>query len=172
MTLQAHIDKPFPPTPLPTIQGEQLVLGQPAPGQWQLVVVYRGLHCPICKKYLAQLQEMKADFDAMNVQIVAVSTDGQDKAEKFRTEVGLSFPVAYDLDIAKARELGLYISSPLSSAETDQDFAEPGLFLIRPDGGLHFSEVSSTPFCRPDLNMIKMGVGYILNKGYPARGTA
>ncbi|MFN2327911.1 MAG: redoxin domain-containing protein [Chromatocurvus sp.] len=114
---------------------------------------------------------MKADFSKMDVQIVAVSTDPEEKARKFAVESGLDIEVAYGLSLEQARALGLYISTPLCDAETDKLFAEPGLFLIRPDGGLHFVEISSAPFCRPDLAMIKMGVGVIQNKDYPARGT-
>jgi len=170
MSTKAKIDKPFPALSLQTLSGKSLVLGQPPQGQWQLLVMYRGLHCPICKQYLGQINDMKADFDQMNVQIVAVSTDPEEKAKTFASEMGLDFEVAYGLGIDQARDLGLYISSPLSSAETDQPFAEPGLFFIRPDGGLHFGEVASAPFCRPDLEMIKMGIGFIQKKDYPARG--
>ncbi len=171
MSTQTSIDKPFPTISLQTLSGKSLALGQPPQGQWQLLVIYRGLHCPICKKYLSQLNDMKADFDKMNVQIVAVSTDPEDKAKKFAAELGLDFEVAYGLSIDQARDLGLYISTPMDSTETDQPFAEPGMFFIRPDGGLHFGEVASAPFCRPDLEMIKMGVGIIQEKDYPARGT-
>lgn len=171
MSTQAKIDKPFPAISLQTLSGKPLVLGQPAQGQWQLLVMYRGLHCPICKKYLGQINDMKADFDKLNVQIVAVSTDPEEKAKKFASELGLDFEVAYGLSIEQARDLGLYISSPMDNTETDQPFAEPGLFFIRPDGGLHFGEISSAPFCRPDLDMIKMGIGVIQDKDYPARGT-
>ncbi len=170
MSTLVKIDKPFPSLSLPTISGKSLVLGEPPQGQWQLLVMYRGLHCPICKKYLGQINDMKADFDKMNVQIVAVSTDPEEKAKTFADESGLEFEVAYDLSVDQARDLGLYISSPLDSAETDRPFAEPGMFFIRPDGGLHFSEVASVPFCRPDLEMIKMGIGVIQEKDYPARG--
>lgn len=171
MSTQAKIDKPFPEISLQALSGEALVIGRPPQGQWQLLVIYRGLHCPICKKYLGQLNEMKADFDKMNVQIVAVSTDPEEKAKKTASELGLDFEVAYGLSIDQARDLGLYISTPMDSTETDQPFAEPGMFFIRPDGGLHFDEVSSAPFCRPDLEMVKMGIGIIHEKDYPARGT-
>lgn len=170
MSTQTKIDKSFPEISLQTLSGKSLVLGQPPQGQWQMLVMYRGLHCPICKKYLGQLNEMKADFDKMNVQIVAVSTDPEEKAKKLASELALNFEVAYGLGIDLARDLGLYISNPLDSTETDQPFAEPGLFFIRPDGGLHFAEVSSAPFCRPDLEMIKMGIGIIQEKDYPPRG--
>ncbi|MFO7553351.1 MAG: peroxiredoxin-like family protein [Haliea sp.] len=166
-----HPGTDFPRIALPTIAGGSVTLGQPSSDQSQLIVVYRGLHCPICKKYLGQLNGMKSDFEAMCVQILAVSTDPKDKAEKFAAEVHLDIPVAYDLAIDQARELGLFISTPLSDQETDAPFAEPGVFFVRPDGSLHFSDVASAPFCRPDLEMIRKGVGYISEKGYPPRGT-
>ncbi|MFB9867981.1 peroxiredoxin-like family protein [Vreelandella sulfidaeris] len=170
MATHAKIDAAFPVISLNTLSGETLTLGQPPQGQWQMLVMYRGLHCPICKKYLGQVNDMKADFDKMNVQIVAVSTDPEEKAKKFADEVGLGFDVAYGLSTDQARELGLYISTPLDSAETDNPFAEPGLFFIRPDGGLHFAEIASAPFCRPDLEMIKKGIEIIQDKNYPPRG--
>jgi len=37
--------------------------------------------------------------------------------------------------------------------------------------GLHVSEVSSASFCRPDLEFLKMGVSYVVEKRYPPRGT-
>ncbi len=170
MSAHAKIDATFPAIALKTVTGETVTLGQPPQGQWQMLVMYRGLHCPICKKYLGQINDKKADFDNRNVQIVAVSTDPEEKAKQFADEVGLNFDVAYGLGIDQARDLGLYISTPLDSTETDQPFAEPGLFFIRPDGGLHFAEISSAPFCRPNLEMIKMGIATIQDKNYPPRG--
>lgn len=170
MSTQAKIDQPFPAISLPALGSQEVVLGRPSEGRWQMLVIYRGLHCPICKKYLSQLNEMKADFDQLNVQIVAASVDPEEKARKFANESDLKFEIAYGLSIDQARDLGLYVSTPLDSAETDRPFAEPGLFFIRPDGGLHFAEISSAPFCRPDLEMIKMGIGIIQEKNYPPRG--
>ncbi|MDI5891701.1 peroxiredoxin-like family protein [Halomonas rhizosphaerae] len=171
MSRQATIDTPFPDIYLQTLSGEALVLGRPPEGKWRMLVVYRGLHCPICKKYLSQINEMKADFDEMNVQVVAVSTDPEEKAKTFAAELDLDFEVAYGLGIDQARNLGLYISTPMDRTETDKPFTEPALFFLRPDGGLHFVEISSAPFCRPDLEMIKKGIGVIQEKDYPPRGT-
>lgn len=170
MSNDAQVDKPFPLTELKTLAGAEVTLGKPENDRWQLVAVYRGLHCPICKKYLGQLNALKGHFEKMNVDIIAVSTDPEEKAREFSDEVGLDVEVAYGLTLERARELGLYISTPMDSTETDQPFAEPGMFLIRPDGGLHLSEVSSAPFCRPDLEFIKMGVKQVVEKSYPARG--
>lgn len=40
-----------------------------------------GSSLPHLQKYLGQINDMKADFDNMNVQIVAVSTDPEEKAK-------------------------------------------------------------------------------------------
>ena len=38
---------------LPAVAGGEIEVG--GEGRWQLVVVYRGKHCPKCKGYLGQL---------------------------------------------------------------------------------------------------------------------
>ena len=40
-----------------------------------MIVAYRGLHCPICKSYLRELDRMKEDFDKRGVEVVVVSSD-------------------------------------------------------------------------------------------------
>ena len=39
----------FPKQTVARVGGGELVLGEPEGGHdWQMVVVYRGLHCPLC----------------------------------------------------------------------------------------------------------------------------
>lgn len=65
-----------------------MTLGKPRDDRWQLVVVYRGLHYPICKMYLGKLDAMKSDLEEMRVDIVIASTDPEEKARKFAEELG------------------------------------------------------------------------------------
>lgn len=65
----------------------------------------------------------------------------------------------------------LYISDPRSPQETDRPFAEPGLFLVNPQGNAQIIDVSNAPFARPDLQMILNGIKTIIEKSYPVRGT-
>ncbi|MEZ5741658.1 MAG: redoxin domain-containing protein [Burkholderiaceae bacterium] len=97
---------------------------------WRILMVYRGKHCPLCKRYFKQLNEMLADFESAGVAILAVSADPQDKAQADVEAEGWRFPVAYDLPLDDMRKLGLYISSPRSDQETDRPFAEPAMFVI------------------------------------------
>ena len=139
---------------------------------WQLIVVYRGKHCPICKHYLAGLKDLGAGYAAAKDEVVAVSGDPKEKAEAFMAEIQPNFPVGYGLSVADMRRLGLYVSNPRSPQETDRPFAEPGLFVVNPKGEAQIVDISNAPFARPDLAAILKGLQFIQEKGYPIRGTA
>jgi hypothetical protein len=145
---------PFPSLDWPAVGGGRV---NPAKGDgWRLLVVYRGRHCTLCKKYLATLNEMLDDFKA--------STESE--------ECGWKFPVGYELSVEQARQLGLYVSSPRSPQETDHPFAEPGVFVITPRGEVQIVDVSNAPFARPDLRSLLDGIRFVIEKDYPVRGTA
>lgn len=161
----------FPLTDVPQLGGGTLTLGAPRGGHdWQLVVVYRGLHCPLCKTYLARLQELEAEYNALGVDVVAVSGDPEAKAQAFAEEKELGIAIGYGLSVAQMRALGLYISDPRSPQETDQPFPEPGLFVINAAGKIQIVDVSNAPFARPDLASIAGGIKFIRGSDYPLRG--
>ncbi|MBM1815418.1 peroxiredoxin-like family protein [Pseudosulfitobacter pseudonitzschiae] len=163
---------PFPQIQMNTVGGGTRTLGKAHNGHdWQLVVVYRGLHCPICKRYLSQLQEMASAFYDQKVEVIVVSADPLEKAQKMVEEQALELPVAYDLSPEQMAQLGLYISDPRSPQETDRPFAEPGTFLVNGDGNLQIVDVSNAPFARPDLDALLRGITFVREKDYPVRGT-
>lgn len=139
---------------------------------WRVLVVYRGRHCPLCKKYLNGLNEMLGEFESAGIAVAAVSADTQEKAGAQATECGWKFPVGYGLSTPQMRELGLYISDPRSPEETDRPFAEPGLFAINPDGNVQIIDISNAPFARPDLKSLLGGLRFVIDKNYPVRGRA
>ena len=51
-------------------------------------------------------------------------------------------------------------------------FTEPGLFLVRPDRRLYYASVLSMPFGRPTVEDMLFGLGAVLARNFPARGTA
>lgn len=107
---------------------------------WKLVLVYRGKHCPLCAKQLAELKDHMADFTAAGVDVIAVSTDS-----------------------AEMQELGLFVSDPMSDAEADRPFSEPGLFIINEDGNTQFTAISNAPILRPEFASVLMGIGFVRN---------
>ena len=73
----------FPELVVKKLGGGEFKLGVPQNGAtWQMVVVYRGKHCPLCTKYLAKIHGMKEEFLSAGVDIVAVSADT--KREHYR----------------------------------------------------------------------------------------
>lgn len=163
---------PFPKTELLRLGGGTVTLGDPQGGRdWQLVVIYRGLHCPLCKKYLAQLEEMQAQFHDQGVDIVVASGDPEDKAQAMADEFAPTLPMGFGLSVAQMNALGLYVSDPRSPQETDRPFAEPGLFVVNGDGAIQMVDVSNAPFLRPDLDKVLGGITFIRANDYPIRGT-
>jgi peroxiredoxin len=162
----------LPKFTLPLISGGEVTLGQPEKkGHWQVVFIYRGLHCPVCKKYLTKIESLKDKFPATKTEIVAVSGDPQSKAKEMAEAAGVTFPVAYGLSINQMKELGLYISHPRSPKETDQPFPEPGMFAVNPEGKIQLIDISNTPFNRSDPDELVDTLKWIQENDYPIRGT-
>lgn len=157
---------------LPLVGGGEVTLGTPTNhGHWQVVIIYRGLHCPLCHRYLARLEELRDGFSKAGAELIALSGDPLEKAEAMIREHQLKFPVAYGLSIAQMQELGLYVSDPRNPEETDRPFAEPATFAVNGDGKLHLIEISNTPFNRADLAELLDTVEWIQENDYPIRGT-
>ncbi len=155
---------------LPKVGGGEVRIG--GRSGWHMVVVYRGKHCPLCRKYLKTLDGLLDEFRAADTAVVVISGDPKEKAESEAAEESWRFPVGYGLTTAQMRALGLYISEPRSPQETDRQFPEPGLFVINPEGKAQIIDISNAPFARPDLSAVLAGVKLVREKGYPIRGTA
>ncbi len=159
----------MPAITLKTLAGDEITTG--GSGAWRLLVVYRGKHCPLCKTYLARLEEVKGLYDELETEILLVSGDPKEKAAFCQQEWGINLPVAYGLSVEQMRTLGLYVSEPRSPQETDRPFAEPGVFLINPEGNIQVVDISNAPFARPDLEALSKGLAFVQKNGYPVRGT-
>lgn len=162
----------LPKINLSRVGGGAVTLGKPDKEEnWQLVFIYRGLHCPLCKKYLQRLESLKDKFLSTGAEVIAVSGDPKEKAVSMVDSIGLTFPVAYGLSIEQMKDLGLYISHPRSPEETDRPFAEPGMFAVNTEGKVHLIDISNTPFNRADLGELLETVEWIQENNYPIRGT-
>ena len=140
-----------------------------------MVVFYRGLHCPVCRTYIGELDKLQDDFGKRGVNVIALSSDTRERAEETRSKWGLkSVDLGYGLTIESARRWGLFVSTSRgvtsSGVEEPAEFNEPGLFLVRPDGTLYWSNVASMPFARPHFNEILQAIDFVIAKDYPARG--
>ncbi|KZN48437.1 redoxin domain-containing protein [Pseudoalteromonas luteoviolacea] len=172
-TDKLHAGSKFPKLPVTLFNDKTVTLGEPRSGfDWQLILVYRGKHCPLCTKYLNQLESHIASLAAINVDVIAVSGDSQAQLAEHQLQLDVQFDIAYGLSLTQMKELGLYISDPRSEQETDHHFAEPGLFVVNDEGNIQVIDISNNPFVRPELTALVNGLTWIRNpeNNNPVRG--
>jgi peroxiredoxin len=167
-------------TPLPGERAPKLtvdVLGGPGidlaadtPQNFSLTFFYRGLHCPICRTQLEELNGRIADFDAMGIKVYAISMDSKDRAERQKEEWKIDkLPIGYGLSEASARQWGLFISAKVKDPEPAR-FSEPGIAVLYPDGTIYALYLQNVPFARPTLDGLRDGLKFVIEKQYPIRG--
>jgi peroxiredoxin len=169
--------QPVPALSVETVGHGRWTLAERTPRSFTLVVVYRGLHCPICRPYLGELNRLLGDFNQRGVEALAVSTDDALRAGRAVADWKLdALTVGYGLSIEAARSWGLYVSTSRGQTSVGLEepplFAEPGIFLIRPDRTLYFASVQTMPFARPHFADMLPAIDYVIKNDYPARGEA
>jgi peroxiredoxin len=176
MILQSLMPRhPVPALNVPLVTGERFVLGATPGERFDLVVFYRGLHCPICAKYLLELERLVPEFEKRGVKVIAVSSDNEERgklmAEKVKAQ---SLRLAYGLSLKSARQWGLYISTSRGKTSIGIDepqlFSEPGVFIVKPDGTLYYGAVQTMPFARPPFQDLLGAIDFAIANDYPARG--
>jgi peroxiredoxin len=169
--------KPVPALELDTVGGARWSLAAQKPQNFTMVVFYRGLHCPVCRRYTSELNGMIGEFDKRGVSTVVTSNDTRERAQEAKEKWGLpNLTIGYGVPVEKSREWGLYVSTSrgMTSAGVEEPplFAEPGLFLVKPDGTLYWGCLSTMPFARPHFPEIAAAIDFVVSKNYPARGEA
>ena len=161
-----------PPLELPLAGGGRFRLADAAPGLFTMLVFNRGLHCPVCR---AQLSELNRRFDELaekEIDVVSISGESEQRALQMRDEWKIDkVPLAYGLSEAQMREWGLFVSRGITANEPGV-FNEPALFLISPDGSVYYESILSMPVGRPRLDDLLGGIDYWTAHDYPARGEA
>lgn len=164
-----------PALTLPLVGGGSFDLSTENSERGTVVCFYRGLHCPICATYLSELKRLADDFAERGVGVVAVSSDGEERAGLMAEKIKANkLRFAYDLPLNEARNWGLYISTSRGKTsigiEEPALFSEPGLFLISPDQTLYYGAVQTMPFVRPHFKELVGALDFAIANNYPARG--
>ena len=122
-TNKLHAGATFPAL-LVSNQNQEIVdISKPsAPADWQMVVVYRGRHCPLCTKFLNALAGFRQRLLDIGIDIAAVSADSQAQLREHGSRLEVNFPMHYGLSEQQMQDLGLYISIPRSEQEDRPSF--------------------------------------------------
>ena len=91
------------------------------------------------------------------MKVIALSSDTRERAQAMADKLKApGLRVGYDLPLAVARGWGLYISTSRGTTsigiEEPALFAEPAVYLVRPDGTLYYGAVQTMPFARPHFD--------------------
>jgi peroxiredoxin len=167
--------QPVPALSVARVNGGRFVLGAAPAPTFDLVVFYRGLHCPICAKYLMELERLMPEFEKRGVKVIAVSSDTAERAQAMADKIKAEhLGIGHGLSLPSARQWGLYISASrgLTSIGIEEPalFSEPGVFIVRPDGTLYYGATQTMPFARPQFQDLLGAIDFALAKDYPARG--
>ena len=167
--------QPVPELSVPLVNAGQFDLRVQAADKFDLLVFYRGLHCPICAKYLIELEGLVTEFNKRGVQVIALSIDDAERAQAMAEKIEAShLRIGHSLSLKSAREWGLYISASKGKTsigiEEPALFSEPGVFIVRPDGTLYYGSMQTMPFARPSFQDLLGAIDFAIAKDYPARG--
>ena len=158
-----------PELTIPLLDGTLWDLRKSTAANFTLVVFYRGLHCPLCKKYLNQLKELREEFKQQGVEVIAISMDSEKRARLSRQKWELDqLPLGYNLAEETARNWGLYLSAGIKEGEPEI-FSEPGLFLVDNQSQIYYAAINSNPGVGLTYQH-SLKVNYIVKNNYPARG--
>jgi peroxiredoxin len=164
-----------PALQVPTVAHGHYTLAADAPEKFSLLVFYRGLHCPVCLKYLLELGRLRPEFEQRGVKLIALSSDTQERAQAMADKLKMpELRLGYGLPLQAARDWGLYISTTRGATSTGLEepalFAEPAVYIVRPDGSLYYGAVQTMPFARPHFDELLAAIDFAIAKDYPARG--
>ena len=171
----AHGVRPRQPAPelkVPLLGGGTYRLREQTPDLFTMIVFFRGLHCPVCRAQLSELERRLDELHSRGVDVIAVSGETRERTTTLAQEWKLErLPLAYGLTEEQMRAWGLFVSRGHDENEPAL-FNEPGLFLISPDHTVYYESILSMPVGRPRLDDLLGGIDYWTANDYPARGEA
>ena len=140
-----------------------------------VICFYRGLHCPICATYLAELEKLTGEFAERGVTTIGVSSDTEERAQGMAEKISAKdLRIGYGLSLSDAKDWGLYISAGIGTTSIGLEepalFSEPGLFMVTPEQTLYYGSVQTMPFVRPHFSELVKALDFAIGKNYPARG--
>jgi len=74
----------------PYLSGTTWSLSDAKPQRFSLIVFYRGLHCPVCTTYVAELNKLVPELATRGIETIAVSSDTEARAREAQMKWGLS----------------------------------------------------------------------------------
>ena len=121
---------------------------------------------------MQQLNGLHAEFAELGIEMAGASVDSKDVAKAWAEDNGIDkVSIGYGLTQKQIETCGLF-ASHFTRDGKELYFAEPALWLVRPDGELFLNIQSSVSCCRPGLDYLMAGLKLLAGQGFPTRGNA
>ena len=117
-------------------------LSLPLPGEYTVVLFYRGSWCPYCNAQLRAFQRAQDKFAELGARVVALSVDDEATTQATIDKHGLTFPVGHSADAQAIAEATGAVVHP------DAGYIESTGFVVGPDGKVLVSVYSSNAIGR------------------------
>lgn len=162
----------IPELEFPLLAGGSWALQPEANARLRLISFYRGAFCGFCTRFMQQLNGLHANFAELDIDLAGVSVDSRDVAQAWADKNGIDrVSIGYGLTREQIEACGIFASHFTRDGQ-ELYFAEPALWLIRPDGELYLTIQSSVSCGRPDLESLLTGLKLLADQGFPTRGNA
>jgi peroxiredoxin len=129
----------LPDIALRTLDRGDIVIPRYFGDRWGIVLFYRGVWCGYCRNQMTDFQQALPEIEARNAWVVAASVDSEADARKMVAHAGITFPVAYGVDVlAVAKQTGCFY-------EEADGFLQKTAFVLRPGGEICRANYSTGP---------------------------
>lgn len=152
---------------LPNAFGKTVNISEKINNKFLILVWYMGDWCIYCNLYLKELQKRLLDFEQVNAEVIAISTQLPDKAQLMVNNNQLAFEVLSDVNGAVAEKFGILYQLPAEVREkytqdlyneldsygnTDGTMPISATYVVNQEGKIiyHYIEADYTKRAEPD----------------------
>ena len=157
---------------MPLLSGGTYRLADRRPRLFTMVVFFRGLHCPVCRAQLSELDRRLAELEERGIDVITVSGETLERTTKLAQEWNLEhLPFAYGLTEDQMRAWGLFISRGINERRAGAiQRTRPVSDLTGSHRVLRVGPLDARRTSR--LDDLLGGIDYWTTHDYPARGEA
>lgn len=110
-----------------------------------ILIFYRGYFCGICQNQLQELETWRPQFEALGAQMVAISTDSRDYAERARVNLGLGYRVLSDDKLKLLKML-----DHKESYGDGSNIHNPAIYIVDQEGIIRYAYFGTDAADRPE----------------------